>query len=406
MGRGVAIESQLTVSRTLSVQNSHSIQRKPGKRRTRLPICPACRPFCSEPCCSAAWPGWPLRWTKFRLALIINAGIADLLGEKGSTTNYADALFVVLCMLLAAGIGVGVGSSLRAITVRAHEAELQRHLNETKGKIPQLESGMRNREMQVARVEQQMKDLEGSCRRCARRSKSATWRCAIATARCRYCRSEVALLKGTPLASEAASSAMATLDLDDDTFTTSQRVEPRNDAAREALEERVRELETKVREREARIAELMYETGNHAKQIPQLESALDGQRKKNQDYDRERQRQEKWLDVSERPARARPRNQRPARGRTARQRRAAAAHRRTRSRSEAARATRLPTASVGSPPRGSSAPPRARRSCTCGRRSKGRRPSRVPSSARRRAHPTLKRARVSGARRRTLPQNK
>ena len=91
---------------------------------------------------------------------------------------------------------------------------------------------------------------------------------------------------------------MATLDLDDDTFTsTSRRVELRDDSAREALEERVRELETKVREREARIAELMYETGNHAKQIPQLESALDGQRKKNEDHDRERQRQDKWLDV-------------------------------------------------------------------------------------------------------------
>ena len=45
-------------------------------------------------------------------ALIINAGIADLLGEKGSATNYADALFIVLCMLLAAGIGVGISSSV------------------------------------------------------------------------------------------------------------------------------------------------------------------------------------------------------------------------------------------------------------------------------------------------------
>jgi hypothetical protein len=94
------------------------------------------------------------------LALITNAGIADLLGEKGATANYADTLFVVLWALVAAGIGVGVGWSLRAVTAGAHEAELQRHLNETKGKIPRLESGMRNREMHAARVEQQVKDVE------------------------------------------------------------------------------------------------------------------------------------------------------------------------------------------------------------------------------------------------------
>ena len=248
------------------------------------------------------------------LALLINAGIADLLGKSGSTTNYADTIFIVLCLLLAVGIGIGVGRSLRGLTARAHEAELQRHLNETKGRIPKLESGMRNKDMHVARVEQQMKDIESQLpplrktieeRDIALRDRDRT---------VSLLKSEVALLKGIPLASEAASSAMATLDLDDDTFTTSsRRVEPRNDAVREALEERVQELETKVREREARIAELMYETGNHAKQIPQLESALDGQRKKNEDYDRERQRQDKWLDVlNDQLARARETNDRLA----------------------------------------------------------------------------------------------
>ena len=247
-------------------------------------------------------------------ALIINAGIADLLGEKGSATNYADALFIVLCMLLAAGIGVGIGSSLRAITLRAHEAELQRHLNETKGRIPRLESGMRNREMQVARVEQQMKDLEAQLPPLRKTIEERDMALRDRDRTVSLLRSEVALLKGTPLAPEAASSAMATLDIDDDTFIAPQRVlDPRNDAAREALEERVRELETKVREREARIAELMYESGNHAKQIPQLESALDGQRKKNEDYDRERQRQDRWLDVlNDQLARARETNDRLA----------------------------------------------------------------------------------------------
>ena len=246
------------------------------------------------------------------LALIINAGVADLLGEKGSTTNYADTLFILSCVLVAAGIGFGVGGSLRAVTARAHEAELQRHLNETKGKIPRLESGMRNKELHVARVEQQMKDIESQLPPLRKTIEERDMALRDRDRTVSLLKSEVALLKGTPLASEAASSAMATLDLDDETFTTSsQRIEPRNDAARDALEERVRELETKVREREARIAELMYETGNHAKQIPQLESALDGQRKKNEDYDRERQRQDKWLDVlNDQLARARETNDR------------------------------------------------------------------------------------------------
>lgn len=263
--------------------------------------------------CGVAWMAVTV--DEIPAALIINAGIADLLGQKGSTTNYADTLFVVLCVLLAAGIGAGIGWSLRGVTTRAHETELQRHLNETKGKIPRLESGMRNKEMHVARVEQQMKDLEAQLPPLRKTIEERDMALRDRDRTVSLLKSEVALLKGTPLASEAASSAMATLDLDDDTFTTSssQRVEPRNDAAREALEERVRELETKVREREARIAELMYETGNHAKQIPQLESALDGQRKKNEDYDRERQRQDKWLDVlNDQLARARETNDRLA----------------------------------------------------------------------------------------------
>lgn len=244
------------------------------------------------------------------LALIMNAGIADLLGHKGATTNYADTIFIVLCLLTAAGIGIGIGWSMRGTTARTYEADLQRHLNETKGRIPRLESGMRNKEMHVARVEQQMKDLEGLLpplhktieeRDLALRDRDRT---------VTMLKGELALLKGTPLAAEA--SGMATLDLEDDTFTTSSpQIEPRHDVVREVLEERVRELETKVREREARIAELMYETGNHAKRIPQLESALDGQRKKNEDHDRERLRQDKWLDVlNDQLARARETNDR------------------------------------------------------------------------------------------------
>ena len=134
--------------------------------------------------------------------------------------------------------------------------------------------------------------------------------------------------------------AMATLDIEDDTFTvsrsTSVAIAPQTEAMTQVLEERVRELETKVREREARIAELMYEQGNHAKKIPQLETALGDQRKRNEDFDRERQRQDKWLDVLNDQL-ARARNQRQAQRRTEGAGGTAAAYRRTRSRGETPR---------------------------------------------------------------------
>jgi len=249
------------------------------------------------------------------LALVINTGIAGLLGQSGSTTNYADGIFTVLCLLVAAGVGVGIGWSLRSVTAHAREADLHRRLNDTKGRIPRLESGMRNKEMQVARIEQQMKNVESLIpplhktieeRDIALRDRDRT---------VSMLRGELAVLKGTPLAAEASPAAMATLDLEDDTFTvsrsTSVSISPQTDAMTQVLEERVRELETKVRDREARIAELMYEQGNHAKKIPQLETALGDQRKRNEDFDRERQRQDKWLDVlNDQLARARETNDR------------------------------------------------------------------------------------------------
>ena len=226
------------------------------------------------------------------LALVINGNIAELLGEKPAATDYAAAIFTVLCLLVTALIGTGIGWSLRATTAHEREAELQRNLNDTKGRIPRLESGMRNKEMQVARIEQQMKDLEAQLpplhrtieeRDIAMRDRDRT---------ITLLKNELALLKGTPLAVEAASSAMAALDLEDDTFTMPSRSaypsSPQPDERTEVLEERVRELEAKVREREARIAELMYEQGTQAKRIPQPESELGDQRKRNEDFDRER----------------------------------------------------------------------------------------------------------------------
>ncbi len=92
-----------------------------------------------------------------------------------------------------------------------------------------------------------------------------------------------------------------------------------------------------MREREARIAELMYEQGNHAKQIPQLESALDDQRKTQRRLRSRTPASGQVARRAERPTRARARNERPTDRRAAGSDRAAATHRRTRSRRETPR---------------------------------------------------------------------
>ena len=94
------------------------------------------------------------------LALQINADLVKLLGHPDSTANYARAIFMLLGVLVAAGVGGGIGWSLRAVSAGAREIELLSRLNATKGRIPRLESGMRSKEMQVERVEEQMHNLE------------------------------------------------------------------------------------------------------------------------------------------------------------------------------------------------------------------------------------------------------
>ncbi len=249
------------------------------------------------------------------LAPVINDGIAELLDLKGTPANYADAIFTVLCLLVAVGVGCVMGSSWRGSVARVREDDLQRRLNESKGKIPRLESGMRNREMHVARVEQQMKELEAALPPLHRTIEERDTALRDRDRTVSRLTAELALLKGMPSANQTATSGMATLDLEDDTFMTSgasaELVSRPSDSTCQRLEEQVNELEAKVREREARIGELMYEQGNHAKKIPQLESALGDQRKRNEDHDRERQRQDKWLDVlNDQLARARETNDR------------------------------------------------------------------------------------------------
>jgi chromosome segregation ATPase len=229
--------------------------------------------------------------TEIPAALAINGAIAEMLGHRVATANYADVIFTILCLVLAALIAGSIGWSLRGTTARVREADLTRRLNDTKARLPRLESGMRNKEMHVARVEQQMKNLEGLLPPLHKTIEEKDVALRDRDRSITLLKSELAMLKGIPLASDAPSAAMATLDLDDDPV-----VAPQPNEALRALEDRVAELQSTVREREARIADLILQ-GNSAERIPALQSELDGQRKRNEDFDRDRARQEEWLDV-------------------------------------------------------------------------------------------------------------
>jgi chromosome segregation ATPase len=239
---------------------------------------------------------------------VTNTAIAQLFGSSTGDVNYVAAMFSVVCLLLAAGVGIGIGWSLRSVAALGRETELQRRLNDTKGRIPRLESGMRNKEMHVARVEQQMQNLEGMLPPLQKTIDERDLALRDRDRMLSLLKGELAVLKGTPMVDDNNASGMTTLELDADGYSP-----PQSDARNEALEKRLHELEAKVREREARIAELMHQQGNHETRIPQLESALDGQRKRSEDFDRERQRQDKWLDVlNDQLARARETNDRLA----------------------------------------------------------------------------------------------
>src|SRR5207344_2279142 len=77
------------------------------------------------------------------------------------------------------------------------------------------------------------------------------------------------------------------------------------------LEGDVAERDARITDRDARINELEARIAELMRRILQLESTLDDTNKRSADYDRERQRQDKWLDVlNDQLARSRETNDR------------------------------------------------------------------------------------------------
>ena len=250
--------------------------------------------------CGVAWVAVSVDEIPF--ALNINAALAEVTGS-GDAPNYADAIFVILCLCMAAGVGGTVGWALRSNTARVRETDLHRQLLDTKGRIPRLESGMRNRELQVSRMEQQLKDLGQQIPPLQKSIEERDYELRTRDRTISMLRGELTALKSSPQGGEGANRA-AELEPPADYGAAGSR-----DIAREALEAQVLELETQLVARQTRIAELMSEQGKQTARVPELESELDGQRKRSETFERERERQDKWLDVlNDQLARAREAN--------------------------------------------------------------------------------------------------
>lgn len=257
--------------------------------------------------CGVAW--FALTLDEIPFAGLINAVAANWLGTS-SPFDAAAAVFVALNLGIAAGIGLTVGYSLRGQTSRVHHAELQRRLLDTKGRIPQLESGMRNREHQVARAEHQMKELADQIPSLQKSIDDGAHALRDRDRTISLLRGELTAIKGMPAAGDQDRPTVEGLDID--IYASAASVD---DTRRKELEARLAELESQLHIRQARIAELMHEQATGAARIPELERALDAQRARSETFERERKRQDKWLDIlNDQLARAREANDKLAGG--------------------------------------------------------------------------------------------
>ena len=61
--------------------------------------------------CGVAWTAVTV--DEIPYALLVNAAAARVAGGSSTTGHYADAIFVILCLVVAAAVGIGIGWSLR-----------------------------------------------------------------------------------------------------------------------------------------------------------------------------------------------------------------------------------------------------------------------------------------------------
>ena len=225
----------------------------------------------------------------------INATGTRLFGPSAGRTAYADGAFSIFWLCMAAAVGLTFGWSLRGQTARLNESDLQRRLFDTQGRIPRLETGIRNREQQVARAEMQLKEVSDQLPPLKKTIEEGQHALRDRDRTISLLRSELTALKTAE-------------QFDGESIGLSRGADAGGGVEPAALEGRIKELEAELQTRQVRIAELLQQPrGEHVDEG--LKSELDDQRRRNEAHDRERQRQDKWLDVlNDQLARAREAN--------------------------------------------------------------------------------------------------
>lgn len=195
-------------------------------------------------------------------------------------------------------VGFGMGWLMRRSSAHDEQATLQRQLVELKSRVPQLETAVRHREQQIARFKEELDVTTGKFESLSHAVQDRERTIGDRDRTLSLLRSEIALLK------QGAAAEPDYADLSRSNDLT------------------VRELEDRLRERDAQIAdfarrlaenvarpggaspetikrirELEVESGARAHEVRQLSDGLHDRDKRIKDLDRERERQDKWMGV-------------------------------------------------------------------------------------------------------------
>ena len=194
---------------------------------------------------------------------------------------YTETLLRIGSLTAAAGIGYALASMLKAARARRDEEDFKRQIYEAKSRVPQLETSLRNRELAVTRLKMELDEwqqkLDGLARQLAERDQQLRDRDRSIT----RLGAEVAMLRSLARNNESAEGG---------------------DHRMVVLEEHSRALaEQAVTDEVARS------------KIAELESALADAQRRVALMDRERDRQDRWLDIlNDQLSRARETNEKLA----------------------------------------------------------------------------------------------
>jgi predicted nucleic acid-binding Zn-ribbon protein len=217
-----------------------------------------------------------------RIAAILFDWFGDWNGDgfatDAPTFSYTLTLLGVGSIVLSAAIGFATGSWLRRHEYRTREDELKRQLFEAKGRVPQLETSVRNRELAVTRLKMEVDEwqarVEGLNRAIQERDQNLRDRDRAIS----KLSSEVTVLRASAVGGES--------EVDGGRVVFAQDA-PADSESVAVLKER----------------------------LEALEGELDGHQRRLASAERERERQDRWLDVmNDQLARARQENERLAAG--------------------------------------------------------------------------------------------